>query len=166
MIKLTRRAEPGENKVPAESGSSVESLTRALMWALDDLGAELRLIDVGHMISYIHSEAHANIRDLVASSCELYFKEGALIYSGSSDMAIDWGSAPRIMLDLEFHHGGIVAKFEMMLTASVVDITLHEMFVEQADDMHISELDHLVAALKSARLKPISTDWVPKVVLN
>ncbi|WP_096173694.1 hypothetical protein [Cohaesibacter sp. ES.047] len=166
MIKLTRSAPAGERTQSTQTGSHQECLTRAIMWAFEDLGSELRLIDVDHLIAYIHSEAHGNIRDLIASSAELFFREGTVIYSDSADMVVEWGDAPRIMLDLEFRNAGVVVKFEMLLAASVTDINLQELTIEQPADSVLDELDCLVDALKGARLKPVATEWSPKSTLN
>ncbi|WP_319532041.1 hypothetical protein [uncultured Cohaesibacter sp.] len=136
------------------------------MWAFDDLGSELRLIDVDHLISYIHSGAHGNIRDLVASSAELFFREGTVSYLDQASMVVTWSSVPRIVLNLEFRNDGVVARFEMLLTTSVTDITLRELTIEQAETTALAELDCLVDALRNARLKPASKEWSPKSIQN
>ena len=150
------------------SGSE-EALVRALIWAMADLGEELRLVDISHFITYIQTDAHANIGDIVCSSAELLFKEHTLTYRGTADMAIDWSHAPRIQLDMAFRHKGVTAKFELLLVGNTIDVNLQEItFVraESDDTASMSDVEHLVYALTSARLKQPATQWAAKSLLN
>jgi hypothetical protein len=59
--------------------SHIELLANALRAALEPVAAELRLVDAGDFIAYIHDEKFANIQDIVNSSVELFFKRGTRV---------------------------------------------------------------------------------------
>ena len=78
----------------------VELPANALGTAFEPVAAELRLVDVGDFIAYIHAEKFANIQDIVNSSVELFFKPGTLSFGWSAEFALDWNSLPVITLDM------------------------------------------------------------------
>ena len=89
--------------------------TAILADALGETVAELRLIDPGDMIGDIRAGRWANIADLVHSSAELYFEEGALTFACAADFALDWATSPSIALEMEFQGAGISALFTLFL---------------------------------------------------
>ena len=92
--------------------------------ALVETIADLRLVDAGDMIGYITTGQWANIADLVASSSELFLREGVLTFECMADFALGWGTTPSISLDLEFQAQGVSVFFTLILghNASVIDI--------------------------------------------
>jgi hypothetical protein len=86
--------------------------------ALDETIAELRLIDAGDMITYIRAGQWANISDLVQSSAELSFEDGAVSFAYAGDYAISWGEAPSIALDMEFQTSELTAFFTLTIGPS------------------------------------------------
>ena len=64
------------------------------------------MMNVADYISFIHLEQFNNIRDIVNSSMELYFKHGTLSYGCTADYELEWDQPPSILLDLEFRHHG------------------------------------------------------------
>ena len=96
--------------------------------ALGETVAELRLIDPGDIIAYIRAGQWANIADLVDSSAELSFQEGALTFACAADFALDWASGPSIALELEFQGHGISAFFSLVLERNSGSISLRNVW--------------------------------------
>ena len=92
--------------------------------ALVDTVAELRLIEVGDMVAYMRTGRWANIADLVQSSTELFFREGALSFACSGEFRVGWAEPASISLDMEFQGDAVTAFFTLTLTpvASLVEI--------------------------------------------
>jgi len=88
---------------------------RALADSLREVAAELRLIEPADFVAYIRTEQFANIRTLVNSSTELFFKPGTIRFGASADVLLDWGRAPSVMLDMEFHHRAVDVYFRLLL---------------------------------------------------
>jgi hypothetical protein len=95
----------------------VERLANALGAAFESVAAELRLIDVGDFIAFIHDEKFANIQDIVDSSVELFFKPGTVSFGWGAQFELDWNSSPVISLDMEFRHGSVWLVFKLILRA-------------------------------------------------
>jgi hypothetical protein len=72
------------HKVSRREGR-IELLANALRAALEPVTAELRLVDAGDFIAFIHDEKFANIQDIVNSSVELFFKRGALSFGWGAE---------------------------------------------------------------------------------
>ena len=98
---------------------------RALAEGLKELAADLRLIDVVDLVAYIRRGQHANMNDLVSSAAELFFKENTLRYGWAADIELKWGSAPSIMLDMEFQHRNVSVFFKLVLEALNAAIDIH-----------------------------------------
>lgn len=96
----------------------MQARSEILADALGDTIAELRLIDAGDMIAYIRAGQWANISDLVQSSAELSFQDGALTFSYSGAFHVSWGAAPSIALDMEFQTKELTAFFTLTLGPS------------------------------------------------
>ncbi|MDJ0929493.1 hypothetical protein [Breoghania sp.] len=92
---------------PRGTGDSSGKREQILAHAIQDIAAELGLIDVTDMIFYVLASKRGNINDLVRSSVELYFKTGTLRYGSAANVDLNWGSTPTINLDLEFRHNGV-----------------------------------------------------------
>lgn len=96
-------------------GTRPRTRSELIAEALGETVAELRLIDAADLISYIRAGQWANIADLVQSSAELSFEDGALTFACAGDFEVSWGHPPSLSLDLEFQHGGTTAFFALML---------------------------------------------------
>lgn len=120
--------------------------------ALADTIADLRLIEAGDMIGYISSGQWANIADLVASSSELFLREGALSFACMADFALGWGTTPSISLELEFQAATVSAFFTLVLgrRESLVDLKAVWFADSPADEDAGTAL--LARAVQSARL--------------
>src|ERR1700746_1512773 len=90
---------------------------KALSEGIKEVAAELRLIDVADLITYIRSGQLANIGDLINSSAELVFKRGWLSNGWASYINVKWGSPSEIFLDMEFRHMSVWFCFSLGLGA-------------------------------------------------
>ncbi len=120
--------------------------------ALDDTVAELRLIDPGDIIAYIRAGQWANIADLVNSSAELFFEEGALTFACAADYALDWDSSPSISLELEFQGSSISAFFTLVLDRREGVVSLRRVWFPIEPEDASQGTQALAAALADARL--------------
>ena len=60
----------------------VALLAHAVGAAFEPVADELRLVDAGDFIAYIHDGKFANIQHIVNSSVELFFKPGTVTFGG------------------------------------------------------------------------------------
>jgi hypothetical protein len=136
----------------ASGDDRAELRANALREAVEAVAAELRLVDVADYIAYIHSEQFANIRDVVNSSIEPFFKPGALSYGGGADFELDWDKAPAIILDMEFRHRSVVVVFKLILRAFRTSVTIEHFSVGNAAGGPEGETRRLIEAMADARL--------------
>ncbi|MCC5978347.1 MAG: hypothetical protein JJU21_09825 [Salinarimonas sp.] len=120
--------------------------------AVKSVAAELRLVDLDIMARFIYLEQHANIADLVASSCELFFKENTLIYGARADIELKWGEIPDVVLDLEFHHQGVQVFFALSLRPLVAAVDVHAITFDGEGRSPEDNTARLMAALEDARI--------------
>lgn len=127
---------------------------KALADGIKDIAAELRLIDVVHLIVYIQLEKHGNLDDLIASSIELSFKPGILRYGWRSSVDLTWGGTLAIHLDMEFQHQGVTMFFCLSLGALHASVDIHSVSFSGAAADPAANTARLIAAIADARLKP------------
>ncbi|HUI19693.1 MAG TPA: hypothetical protein VLZ74_01420 [Methylocella sp.] len=133
-------------------GHHVGLLANALGVAFEPLGAELRLIDVGDFIAFIHDEKFANIQDIVNSSVELFFKPGTVSFGWGAQFNLDWSSLPVITLDMEFRHGSVWLVFKLVLRALQTDVKIDYFSPGGALGDSRQEAAMLIEAITDARL--------------
>jgi hypothetical protein len=85
--------------------------------AMRDVALEIRSVDLLDLASFIHAQNFANVGDIINSASELYFKPGALMFSYSAEVKLDWFGCPMIALDLELHESGVDIYFELKIDA-------------------------------------------------
>lgn len=145
---------PVEFVSPAQSIADPHTRVReqALAGSIQDVAAELRLIDVVHLIGYLQGEKHANIADLVRSSAELYFRNDTLRYGWAGSVDLKWGGVPAIHLDMEFANRGVFVYFDLLLEATSAGVDLR--FIEFDDPSSDPEENsrRLIEALQDARI--------------
>jgi hypothetical protein len=125
----------------------VELLANALGAAFEPLAAELRLVDAGDFIAFIHEEKFANLQDIVNSSVELFFKPGTVSFGWGADFKLDWNSSPVITLDMEFRHGSVWLVFKLILRALQTDVK-----IEYFSPNNRQDTARLIEAIADARL--------------
>jgi len=123
--------------------------------AMVDVATELRLIDPSELIHLIRGEQAANIADLVNSSGELFFRNGALRYALTAGCDVQWDSTPVVRLDMEFHYAAVSAFFRLMIGRKRAAVDVVEVLVDGQDDLDDAEKDErLRRAVAAARLAP------------
>ncbi len=103
-------------------------LEKIVAEAIVDVATELRLADVSDLMVFIRNEQTANIEDLVNSSTELYFKNGALRFALVAGCSVRWDAAPTILLDMEFRHAGVSVFFRLVLSQSRAAVEIIDVF--------------------------------------
>jgi hypothetical protein len=125
---------------------------KAIADGIMDVAAELRMMNVADYISFIRLEQFNNIRDIVNSSMELYFKHGTLSYGCSADYELEWDRPPSILLDLEFRHQEISVHFNLTLRAAHASIEISEINFATGSLGDVDDTRRLVAAIADAKL--------------
>ena len=64
---------------------------KALAEGMRDVASELRLVDPADFIAFIRTEQFGNIRTLVNSSTEMFFKPGTICFGLSGEVELPWG---------------------------------------------------------------------------
>jgi hypothetical protein len=129
----------------------VEHLANAVSAAFESFAAELRLVEVGDFIAFIHDEKFANIQDIVNSSVELFFKPGTVSFGWGADFELDWNSSPVIRLDMEFRHGSVWLVFKLILRALQTDVKIAYFSPSRSSGDSGQHLAALIEALADAR---------------
>jgi len=129
----------------------VEHLANAVSAAFESFAAELRLVEVGDFIAFIHDEKFANIQDIVNSSVELFFKPGTVSFGWGADFELDWNSTPVIRLDMEFRHGSVWLVFKLILRALQTDVKITYFSPSRSSGDSGQDLAALIEALADAR---------------
>ena len=128
---------------------------RALAEGMKELAADLRLIDVADLVAYIRRGQHANMNDLVSSAAELFFKENTLRYGWAADIELKWGSAPSVMLDMEFQHRNVSVFFKLVLQALNAAIDIHYISFKDFTGEPDRATELLIEAIADARHLPV-----------
>ena len=136
---LPARPEPGEGErmmtetaSPLGEDSHAADREKALADVAKELAAELRLTDVVDLITFIRTDNHPNINDLVNSSAELYLKPGTLSYGWAAEVDMRWTGTPSVKLDLEFQNRQVTAFFKLILEARQAGVELSHVEFEAA----------------------------------
>jgi hypothetical protein len=132
----------------------IELLANALRAALEPAAAELRLVDPGDFIAYIHDEKFANIQDIVNSSVELFFKRGAVSFGWGAEYELDWNSSPAVILDMEFRRAPIWLVFKLVLRAQQTDVKIVYFSSGKSSSDSMQDVAALIEAIADARLAP------------
>ena len=127
---------------------------QALAEAIADVATELRLVNVIDLIGYVHGQRYANIEDLIHSSAELYFKQGALRYAWSADLDVVWDALPTISLNMEFCWSGVTAFFNLCLNGARAGVDLQHLVFDSKPTDEQEKRDRLKAALADSRMSP------------
>jgi hypothetical protein len=132
---------------------------RVLADGLREVASELRMIDAVDLVAYIRSEQFANIKSLVNSSTELFFKPGTISFGCSGDVDLKWGSAPSISLDMEFHNMQVSVYFRLLLESLQAGVEILHITFEHASPDPDENTQRLAEAIADARIAPpVTTD--------
>ena len=105
------------------------------------------------LITFIRTENHPNINDLVNSSAELYLKPGTLSYGWAAEVDVRWTGAPAVRLDLEFQNRQVTAFFKLILEPRQAVIELRHIEFEMPSEAPAENTRQLIDAIADARLK-------------
>jgi hypothetical protein len=141
------------HKVSRREGR-IELLANALRAALEPIAAELRLVDAGDFIAFIHDEKFANIQDIINSSVELFFKRGALSFGWGAEYELDWNGSPAIILDMEFRRASVWLVFKLVLRALQTDVKIVYFSSGKSSSDSMQDVAALIEAIADARLAP------------
>ncbi|WP_223999904.1 hypothetical protein [Aureimonas sp. SA4125] len=125
---------------------------RILAEGIEQVVAELRLVEVVDYIAFLRMERLGNVADIVNSSSQLFLKTGTLRFGGEGDVHLAWGGVPTIDLAMEFHHRGVSAHFRLGLAASSASVTITFIAFENPDASPEDQTEMLRAAVKAARI--------------
>ncbi len=106
--------------------------------SIRSVAADLRLIDLPDLVSYLKTGQIASVGTLVQASIELSFKPETLSFGHAGDVYLEWGMLPRVSFDMEFHHQSVHVYFRLMLEAEEagVEITYISFEGESAGPSH------------------------------
>jgi hypothetical protein len=136
----------------SDSDAELWPYERVLAHSIKDVVAEICLTDASIVIGYILGNLHANIDDLVTSSTELYFKEGALSYGYAAEVSFEWGKAPAVVLDMEFVNSSVTVFFKLVLHGYYVGVAIQRILLgEKSEDVDVN-VRRLQDALADSRL--------------
>jgi hypothetical protein len=128
-----------------------------------DVASELRLIDVVDLISYVRSEQFANVGDLVDSSVERFFRPNTLRFGKAAEVVLNWGTAPSISLDMEFHHKSVSVYFRLLLEELTAGVEIDYVSFGDAHPDPRRNTQRLIDAVADARLIPFSVEASERV---
>lgn len=135
---------------------------KALAEGLRDVASELRLVDPADFIAFIRTEQFGNLRNIVNSSTEMFFKPGTVCFGLSGEVDLPWGCAPCVALDMEFHHLNVSAYFRLVLQSLQAGIELSYVSFEGGAEDPDKNTARLVEAIEDARLVPMQRPRQPQ----
>ncbi|MET0568917.1 MAG: hypothetical protein ABWZ74_07555 [Hyphomicrobiaceae bacterium] len=127
---------------------------KALADGLREVASELRLIDAIDLVTFIRAEQFGNIKTLVSSSTEMFFKPGTVSFGSSGDVDLKWGGAPSVALDMEFRHMRVNVYFRLLLEALHAGVEINHIAFEEGSQDPDENTRRLVDAIADARLLP------------
>jgi hypothetical protein len=104
----------GTRRVLPQDFTAIEE---ALGTALRDFASELRLTDAADLAAFIRLGQMANLRSIVESSAELFFKPGTINLAEPGEIELGWFAPPLITLPMTFQHKGVKVYFRLRLAA-------------------------------------------------
>lgn len=128
---------------------------KALAEALREIASELRLIEAGDLVAFIRTGQLGNIRTLVNASTEMYFQPGTISFGRNAVADVSWGSAPRISLDMEFHHRLVNVFFRLVLEDGEAGVEIDYISFGGREKSPAEDTRRFIDALADARISPL-----------
>jgi hypothetical protein len=125
---------------------------RILGDSVRSVAADLRLIDLPDIVTFLKSGQIGSVGALVQASIELSFKPETLKFGHSGDVYIDWGSEPHVSFDMEFHHQAIHVYFRLLLEAEEAGVEITYISFDGESVAPDQNTNRLHDALGEARL--------------
>lgn len=124
---------------------------RLLATALRPLLSELVYTNAGVLMAYIHAGKTSIIDDIMESSAELSLKPGALRYARNATTHTDWGTAPVVTIDMEFHQEALCSFFKIVFDAKTVGVQIDSIIYRDGLKDAPTNLARFADALAAAR---------------
>ncbi len=103
--KQARQSDVRDSNMLKQGNDYSREREKALADGLEGCRVGLRMMEPADFITFIQTEQFGNLRTLVNSSTEMFFKPGTILFrSFGGDRICRWGCSPCISLDMEFHH--------------------------------------------------------------
>jgi hypothetical protein len=102
---------------PAATPQNFTAIEETLGTALRDFASELRLTDAADFAAFIRLGQMANLRSIVQSSAEFFFKPGTLELAEPGELDLEWFAPPVIILPMMFRHKDVRVYFRLRLAA-------------------------------------------------
>ncbi|MBJ7542658.1 hypothetical protein JDN41_03705 [Rhodomicrobium udaipurense] len=128
-------------------------MERILGAALAGFASDLRLVDALDFAAFIRIGQMANLRSLVHSSAEPYFKPGTIELCELGQALLSWAEPPEILLPMTFRHAGVRVYFRLRLAARSASVELESVAIEDDDSGRLEA--RLTNAVESATLQPL-----------
>jgi len=122
--------------------------------AIQEVVAELRLVDVADYVAFIRLEHFACLSDIVDSAAELYFMPRTVRLGNGAEAQLAWDAPPRIVLDLELRPRGATVYFALTLAADNAAVEVNYVAFDNPDADPEKNTSFLAAALEDARIRP------------
>ena len=123
---------------------------------VQEVAAELRLVDLADYVAFIRLERFANIADLVASAAELYFMPGTLAFGHGAESRVDWDSEPVVSLDMRLTVDGATVYFRLGLRAAHAEVDVTYVSFDAPSPDPAENTRFLERALERARIRPLA----------
>ena len=127
----------------------------ALADAVREIASELRLVESADFVAFIRTEQFGNIEQLVNSSTELFYRPNTFSFGHSADVMMNWGEAPSVVLDMEFHYRQVNVYFRLVLEALQAGVEIDYISFDQASADPGDNTQRLIQAIADARLAPV-----------
>jgi hypothetical protein len=135
---------------PAPEATDIAEVEKILGAALRDFASELRLIDARDLAAFIRLGQIANLRSLVQSSAELFFRPGSLDLAELGDVQLDWFRPPLVTLPMTFKNRGVRIYFRLRLAALTAGVEIESVTVGEDEDGNFQDM--IERALHRARI--------------
>jgi len=139
----------------------LQDFEEVLACNIKDVIGDLCLADADIIMSYATNQQHGNMREIITSSTELYFKDNTLSYAHGADVSLEWGEPPSIVLDMEFIHGPISVFFKIVLGGLYIGVKINRILLNEGTDKASFDIAAFGHILTSARLRPLPSRFEP-----
>jgi hypothetical protein len=133
---------------------------KVLALGLTEVAAELRLIEAVDLVSYIHTGRFGNVRSLVNSSTEMYFKPGTMTFRHSGRVRLSWNGEPSVVLDMKFRDPAVDVYFQLLLEAEEAGVEIDYIAFSHRPPDAEGDTRRLIDALANARFSPLAINRV------
>jgi len=86
--------------------------------------AEMVMVNAGVIVSYICTNQHAHLDDIIGSSMENRLKPGRLRYTNHAQVDFEWGEAPSVALAMELRDARLTASFRVVFGGDHVGVDI------------------------------------------